>query len=138
LTAPLFHAGALRQKVDIQSALQEQALLQYESTVLTALQETENALVAYGEELTRREALRQSVQAAKAAARLAQSKFEAGLTDFTAVLEAQRSLFSFEDQLVQSEGAVTSNLVRLYKALGGGWESVASDTKTTGQTGGDM
>ncbi len=131
MVAPIFRAGALRQKVEIQSALQEQALLQYEAAVLTALKEAENALVAYGQELTRREALLQSVQAAKAAADLAQSKFQAGLTDFTAVLEAQRSLFSFQDQLVQSEGSVTSNLVRLYKALGGGWEPSTNDAKRT-------
>jgi outer membrane protein TolC len=57
---------------------------------------------------------------------LAQNKYESGLTDFTTVLDAQRSLLSFQDQLNQSDGTVTSNVIRLYKALGGGWASTAA------------
>jgi outer membrane protein TolC len=69
------------------------------------------------------------MEAAKKAVDMAQHKYQAGLTDFSNVLDAQRSLLSFEDQLAQSDGAVTSNLVRLYKALGGGWTSLTSDVK---------
>jgi outer membrane protein TolC len=111
----------------VQSALQEQALIQYEAAVLNALEEVENTLVAYAEEKRRRDDLREGSLAAQKAAELAQHKYQAGLTDFNNVLDAQRSLLSFQDQLAQSDGTVTSNLVRLYKALGGGWESLASD-----------
>jgi multidrug efflux system outer membrane protein len=124
---PIFDAGAIRQNVKVQSALAEQALIQYEAAVLGALEDVENALVSYAEEQRKRENLREAAQAAKEAAELAQHKYQAGLTDFSDVLDAQRSLLSFQDQLAQSDGAVTSNLIRLYKALGGGWTSLASD-----------
>jgi multidrug efflux system outer membrane protein len=124
---PIFDAGAIRQNIKVQSALAEQSLIQYKSVVLAALQEVENALVSYAQEQQRRENLRQAAQAARTAAELARQKFEVGLTDFTDVLDTQRSLLSFQDQLAQSDGAVTSNLIRLYKALGGGWTSLASD-----------
>jgi outer membrane protein TolC len=95
--------------------------------VLTALEEVENALVAYAEVQQRRQSLSEATQAARKAVELAQHKYRAGLTDFNNVLDAQRSLLSFQEQLAQNEGNVTSNLVRLYKTLGGGWTSMAID-----------
>ncbi len=124
VTWPIFHGGALRQKIEVQSAQQEQALVQYEATVLGALEEAENALAAYAQEQQKRDALRNGEGAARKAAELAGQKYEAGLSDFVAVLDAQRSLLSLQDQLAQSNGAVTTNLIQLYKALGGGWESL--------------
>jgi len=124
LSWPIFDP-TIRPNIEVQSALQEQALIQYEATVLACLEEVENALVAYGQELQRRDNLRQATEAAQAAASLAQYKYQAGLTDFSNVLDAERSLLSFQDQLHQSDGTVTSNLIRLYKALGGGWTSLA-------------
>jgi multidrug efflux system outer membrane protein len=115
----------VRPNIEVQSALQEQALLQYRATVLNSLEEVEDALVQYAREQQRRDNLRQATEAARAAADLAQDKYQAGLTDFSNVLDAERSLLSFQDQLAQSNGTVTSNLIRLYKALGGGWASIA-------------
>jgi NodT family efflux transporter outer membrane factor (OMF) lipoprotein len=129
ITWGIFKAGAIRQNIEAQSALQEQYLIAYEVTVLSALEEVENALVAYAEEQHRRDDLRKAMEAAKKAVDMAQHKYQAGLTDFSNVLDGQRSLLSFEDQLAQSDGAVTSNLVRLYKALGGGWTSLTPDVK---------
>ena len=129
ITWAIFKAGAIRQNIEFQSALQEQYLIAYEATVLSVLEEVENALVNYAEEQQRRDNLRNAIQAAQKAVELAQHKYQAGLTDFSNVLDAQRSLLSFEDQLAQSDGAVTSNLVRLYKALGGGWTSLTPDVK---------
>ncbi|NWG03931.1 MAG: efflux transporter outer membrane subunit [Syntrophaceae bacterium] len=129
VTWAIFKAGAIRQNIEVQSALQEQYLIAYETAILSALEEVENALVAYAEEQKRRQSLSEAAQAAQKTVELAQKKFQAGLTDFSNVLEAQRSLLSFQDQLVQSEGSVTSNLVRLYKALGGGWTSLTPDVK---------
>jgi len=124
LSLPIFDA-TIRPNIEVQSALQEQSLLQYESTVLSALEEVENTLVAYAQEQQRRDNLREATKAAQTAAELAQFEYQAGLTDFTSVLDAERSLLSFQDQLNQSEGTVTSNVIRLYKALGGGWTSMA-------------
>ena len=121
----LFEAGAIRRNIEVNSALQEQALIQYESAVLHALEEVENALVAYAEEQQRRTALQEATGAAQRAEKLAQDKYQTGLIDFNEVLDAQRSLLSLQDKLAQSDGAVTSNLIRLYKALGGGWAVTA-------------
>jgi NodT family efflux transporter outer membrane factor (OMF) lipoprotein len=129
ITWEIFKGGAIRQNIEVQSALQEQALIQYEATVLGALEEVENALVSYAEVQQRRQSLSEATQAAQEAVNLAQHKYQAGLTDFNNVLDAQRSLLSFQEQLAQSNGTVTSNLVRLYKTLGGGWTSMAPDEK---------
>jgi NodT family efflux transporter outer membrane factor (OMF) lipoprotein len=131
---PIFDAGAIRCNIEVQSALQEQALIVYQSTVLGALREAQNALVAYSEERHRRDALLQSVKAAEQALSLAQHKYKAGLVGFLTVLDAQRSLFSFQDQLAASEGTVTTNVVRLYKALGGGWTPLASESGSSAKT----
>ena len=129
VTWAIFKAGAIRQNIEIQSALQEQYLTAYEAAVLSALEEVENALVAYAKEQQRRQSLSEATQAAQKAVELAQHKYQAGLTDFSNVLDAQRSLLSFQDQLAQSDGTVTSNLVSLYKVLGGGWTSLTPDEK---------
>jgi NodT family efflux transporter outer membrane factor (OMF) lipoprotein len=126
ITWPIFNAGSIRSNIEVQSALQEQYLIQYEITILNALEEVENALVAYMEEQNRLQSLSDAKRAASQASAFAQDLYKAGLTDFTSVLDAQRSLLSFEDQLIQSEGRIISNLVRLYKALGGGWTSLAT------------
>jgi NodT family efflux transporter outer membrane factor (OMF) lipoprotein len=119
----IFDAGAVIGNIEVQSALQEQALIAYESATLNALEEVENALVAYAQEQIRRDRLVEAAASAQQAETVAQAQYTAGLTDFSNVLDAQRSLFSFEEQLAESEGQVTSGLVRLYKALGGGWDS---------------
>ncbi len=120
----IFHGGSIRQNIKVQSALQEQALIQYESAVLRAQEEVENVLVSYAKEQRRRESLARATDAARQADKLARDRYQAGLVDFSNVLIAQLSLLSFQDELAQSNGAVTANLVRLYKALGGGWASV--------------
>ena len=117
----VFKGGAIRQNIEVQNALQEQALKQYESTILTALEEVENSLVAYAEEQDRRDTLTEATQAAQRAAQLARDQYASGLIDFQTVLDAERSVLSFQDQLAQSKGQVTANVISLYKALGGGW-----------------
>lgn len=118
----IFHAGALRLNIKIQTELQKQALIHYKSTVLKAREEVENALTAYARERIRLEHLKKSVSAARRTEELARDRFSSGLVDFYNVLDAQRSLLGLQDKLVQSKGEVAANLVRLYKALGGGWE----------------
>jgi len=86
-----------------------------------------NIVVETGDnqEQARRQSLAESSRAAQRAVELAQNQYTSGLIDFQIVLDAQRALLSLQDQLAQSEGAVTSNLIRLYKALGGGWTALA-------------
>jgi NodT family efflux transporter outer membrane factor (OMF) lipoprotein len=124
----IFDAGAIRQNIEVQSARQEQALIQYESTVLGALEEVEDVLVAYTKVRRRREYLVKATEAARQADLLARDQFSAGLVDFSNVLITQLALLSLEDDLAQSEGNVTSTLVLLYKALGGGWKSMEPDS----------
>jgi len=131
ITWAIFDGGAIRQNIELQSALQQQYLILYESTILNALEEVENALVSYVNEQHRRQNLLAATEAARNAAQLAEYEYQAGLTDFSNVLDAQRSLLSFQDQLAQSDGSVTSNLIRLYKALGGGWAPSASEQQDT-------
>jgi outer membrane protein TolC len=127
----IFDAGAIRRNIEVQNAIQEQYLAAYEGAVLGALEEVENALTTYVEEQVRRSHLKRAVAAAQRAVDLAQDRYAAGLVDFSSVLDAQRSLLSFQDALAQSEGTVTTNLITLYKTLGGGWEQdniVAQDS----------
>jgi outer membrane protein, multidrug efflux system len=125
VTWPIFHGGSIRNNIEIRSALQEKAAINYDATLLNAFEEVENVLVAYAEEQNKRDALHEAEKAARSALDLARYKYESGMIDFTSVLEAQRSLLSFQTQLAESNGAVVSNLTKLYKALGGGWESAA-------------
>lgn len=117
----IFDAGRIRQNIAVETAKQEQALISYEAAILNALEEVENALVAYADEQLRRKSLGIAAKAAQRAVKMARNQYQAGLTDFQNVLDAERSLLSFQDQLAVSEAQVTSNLIRLYKALGGGW-----------------
>jgi NodT family efflux transporter outer membrane factor (OMF) lipoprotein len=130
---PVFRAGAIRQNIEVQSARQEQALLVYESSVLGALEEVENTLTAYAGEQRRRDALSNAADAAGQAYGYARIKYEAGLTDFSSLLDTQRSLLVLQDELATSNGTVTANLVRLYKALGGGWEPLNQAGEPTQQ-----
>jgi outer membrane protein, multidrug efflux system len=120
----LFASGSLRAGVEVQKALQEQEVILYRQTVLGALQEVEIALVASTKEHAHRQALVKAVAANRRAVDLSEKLYAEGLTDFINVLQAQQSLFGTEDALVQSTAAVSTNLVALYKALGGGWDAV--------------
>ncbi len=133
ITWRLFDAGAIRRNIEIQSALQEQYLIAYESVVLAALEEAENAISAYAREQQRRRSLGEAVRAAEAASELAGIKYRAGLTDFGTLLEADRSLLNLRDQLAQSDGTVATNLVKLYKALGGGWTTLRPGERVKGE-----
>ena len=120
---PLFDAGRIRANVAVQTAAQEEALLAYRATILVALQDVEVALIAYAKEQQRRVFLRAAVAANRRAVELAELLYAGGETTFLDVLSARRSLLSSEDALARSDRDLAANLVSLYKALGGGWES---------------
>jgi multidrug efflux system outer membrane protein len=124
VTWPIFAGGRIYWNIKIQDALQEQALLTYEKTVLTALKDVETALVAYAKQQETRKSLSAAVIQNRRAVDLAMQLYLAGKSDFLNVTTAQRNLFTTEDALSQSVRTVDTNLVALYKALGGGWEKV--------------
>ncbi|HWR77633.1 MAG TPA: efflux transporter outer membrane subunit [Thiobacillus sp.] len=121
ITSPIFDAGRLRAQVEIQDAVRERAQVAYEQAVLSALQEVENALVALARNRERVEALAIAAESARNAAQLAQQRYSAGLIDFQSVLDTGRSVLSAEDSLASSRADGVLALIRLYKALGGGW-----------------
>ena len=120
-----FNGGRLRAQVDISEAVQEETLLRYEQSVLGALEEVENAITAYAEEQLRYKSLQEAEAATLVAAEMAQERFDLGASDFLPVLDAQRELLNAQDALAVSEGEIAGNLIRLYKALGGGWDPEA-------------
>lgn len=120
-TWPVFTSGRIRSNIELQKAFQEQDMIAYRQTVLAALQEVENVLIASAKEQEHRDALVEAVTANRKAVDLATQLYTMGQTDFLNVLDAQRSLYASEDALVQSTGIVSTNLVALFKALGGGW-----------------
>lgn len=119
---PLFDGGATRARIEAQDAAVEQARLAYEAAVLAALQEVEDALVAIRGDRERLERLRVAAAAAANAELLARQHYASGLIDFSAVLETQRTLLSAQDNLAGAHATLSADHVRLYKALGGGWQ----------------
>jgi len=133
ITAPIFNAGRLKNQVEIQDAVREQAQIKYEQTVLTALEEVENALVALSRSQERSDSLTRATVSAENAAELARQSYSAGLIDFQTVLDTERSVRSLQDSLATSRTNSVIALISLYKALGGGWPSQASsDAKKQG------
>jgi len=125
VAATVFDAGRIRQQIEIQGALQEQALRSYESAVLTALEEVENALVSLARTRQRSLALDKAVRSARNAAELARHRYAAGITDFQTVLDTQRTVLNAEDSLESTAAEHISSVIQLYKALGGGWTTTA-------------
>jgi hypothetical protein len=118
----LFDGGRLRASVDAQSARARQAEIAWEGTVLVAVEEAENALTSFAREQERRSSLERAAAQSRRASEVARSQYTAGLTDLQAVLVSERATAGLEDDLAVSDAAVTSALVPLYKALGGGFE----------------
>jgi NodT family efflux transporter outer membrane factor (OMF) lipoprotein len=121
LSQLFFDAGASSGKVKAQDAVREAALAKYKSTVLTALEEVENALTSFSQEQERHAGLANAERLAEDAAKLAQDQYTSGLSGFEVVLNAERTLVSLQDQLAVSEGQVTTDMIALYKSMGGGW-----------------
>lgn len=121
----LFDGGRLRAQVGIQEEAQEQALIAYESAVLSALEDVENSIAAFASEQLSNQSLRVAAAASTEAARIAKLQMEAGATSFLPLLDAQRTQLVDQQALQASDAEILANLVRLYKALGGGWDPEA-------------
>ena len=120
---PIFDAGKIRANIEVRNAQQEQALTQYEKSVLSAFQEVETALVNYANQQETYRSLTDAVPANRRAVTMANELYIRGLNDFLNVLDTQRTLYITETALTQSQATMAANLVALYKALGGGWET---------------
>ena len=122
VSGSLLDGGAARAQVRVQEASAEQVRLNYQATVLTALTEVEDALAALRGDRERLVQLRIAAEAADNAALLANDRYNSGLIDFQTVLETQRTLLSTQDSVASTRASLSANHVRLYKALGGGWQ----------------
>ena len=123
ITWPIFQGGRIVATIEVRNAQEQQALLTYRQTILTALEDVENAIVAYTRERDRRRTLTAAVASNERAVDHATSLHTRGLTSFLNVLDAQRNLYQTQTDLAQSEATVSTDLVALNKALGGGWDA---------------
>lgn len=126
---PLFNAGRLQAAVDIAKAQRDQYFIAYKAAVLTALEDVENALVSLSQERIRNGKLASSAKSYGDAAKLESTLYEAGETSLLDVLDAERSLYSAEDTLLQSRVSIATDYIALNKALGGGWDGAIDSTK---------
>jgi multidrug efflux system outer membrane protein len=126
---PILDAGIIRSNIKLQNARQKEVMDVYTRTVLSALEDVENALVAYGNEQKRMNFLEAETSASQRSVDLAKERFEQGLVDFLNVLDAERQLYQAEDALTVSKSLLAFNLVTLYESLGGGWELPHTENK---------
>jgi outer membrane protein, multidrug efflux system len=129
LTLPIFNWGRINANIKSKKAQFDLAFLTYQSTVLTAFKEVEDTLVAYSKEQQRHKSLAQAVAASQLAVQMADERYHRGLTTFLDVLQTQQTLYQTQRDLVDSAAQLSTDLVALYKALGGGWqtEAIVSD-----------
>jgi len=123
LTSPIFDAGRIKANIEAARASEEQAVLNYQKTVLTALSDTENALVACRRSAERLSTLEKATQLARESDEVARQRYQAGEIDFIDVLDSQRTLLGLEDSLLSTRTDRTTAYIRLYQALGGGWSA---------------
>ncbi|OYV37660.1 MAG: hypothetical protein B7Z80_12185 [Rhodospirillales bacterium 20-64-7] len=121
VSLPIFQGGKLEANLKLAKTRQVSAALNYRGTVLKALREVEDALVAYRADRAAETDAAQTVQAAKLADHLAQSRYQHGLSSYLQALTSERSLLSAQQQLAQAKMTVADDVVALYTALGGGW-----------------
>jgi NodT family efflux transporter outer membrane factor (OMF) lipoprotein len=122
ISLPIFEGGRLKATLELRKVEQQEAALNYQQTVLQAWHDVDNALTAYADEQRRHDALAGAVAQNRTALTLSRQRYTQGVADFLNVLDAERSLLSAQLELAESSTTVSSNLVQLYKALGGGWE----------------
>jgi NodT family efflux transporter outer membrane factor (OMF) lipoprotein len=120
---PIFEGGRLKATLALRKEQEQEAAVVYQRTVLGAWHEIDNSLTAYQAEQRRRDQLTEAVAQNERAVSLAQSRYQQGVADFLQVLDAQRSLFATQQELAVSTTTVDTDLVAIYKALGGGWET---------------
>lgn len=123
ISVPIFQGGQLRSTLQLRKAQQQEAAIAWQKALLQAWHDVDNALTAYRTEQARRDQLSAAVEQNRRALALAQSRYQQGVTSFLDVLDAQRSLLATQQSLADATTTVSTNLVALYRALGGGWET---------------
>ncbi len=118
----ILNYGQIRNNVRVQDALFQEQVTSYENTVLVAQQEVESSIAAYLGSNLQVGYLREGTAAAERAVRLSELRYKEGESDYIRVLEAQRALLRSQDLLVRTRGSIGTNLISVYKSLGGGWE----------------
>ena len=131
ISLPIFEGGSLVANLHLSQAQQQQAALDYRKTVLMALRDVDNALAVYRTDQARQVSLGDSVAAEQAAFELARDSYRKGLVTFINVLDAERQLSDAQQQYAQETMQVSTDLVALYKALGGGWQPAGNATGAT-------
>ena len=123
LAGTLFDGGRIRSRIAVQSAVQEQALIAYEKSILASLEEVENALTAYAVGRDRVTAREKAADSARKANVLARTLYQAGAADFQKVLDTDRTRLAAEESLASADADLLTAVIQLYKALGGGWQN---------------
>ncbi len=128
--------GRIRNNIRTQDAQFQGAALRYQQAVLTAGREVEDALVAFLQAQQQAVSLETSVTEAALSVDLVLEQFKAGATDFNRVYTTQSALVSQQDSLAQARGNIAANLVRVYRAMGGGWQYFCGQPSPAGGYGG--
>jgi len=121
LSVPIFNGGKLKAAVEMAQAQRDQNFIAYRSSILTGLEEVENAIVSLAQQRIKASKLATSARHYREAASLGRSLYESGAQSFLNLLEAQRSLYTAEESLIGSQVQITADYIALNKALGGGW-----------------
>jgi outer membrane protein, multidrug efflux system len=123
ISLPIFSGGQLAANLTLARAQQQSSALNYRGTVLNALREVEDALVAYRTDRASRDLLQATLNSAELTWTLSKSQYEHGLASFITALDAERTVLSDRQALVQADVQIVNDIVTLYRALGGGWET---------------
>jgi outer membrane protein TolC len=127
LSVPIFSGSKLRAQLKLADLKSQEAALAYRETVLGAFHDVDNALIAYAGDQRRGADIEIQLASAKRSRELAEARFRSGLAAYTTVLDAQRQALLAEQSLADATVAAATDLVALFKALGGGWEGSGED-----------
>jgi NodT family efflux transporter outer membrane factor (OMF) lipoprotein len=130
ITLPIFQGGKLTRTLELRKGQEQEAAVSYQQTVLAALHDVNNALTNYDAQQGQVASLARAVEQQRRALSLAQDQYQSGLTTFIDVLNAERQVLSGEQDLAQAQSTLDTDLVQIYKALGGGWEQEYPETAT--------
>ena len=122
ISQTILNRRSLKAQVKLKSALLEQYEISYESTLLGAVKDVENSLLAFGKDQVSRNSLASAALSAEQAAEISRELYASGLKDFLTVLDSERTLLTVQNNLVQTDATVDADLIKLHKALGGGWK----------------
>lgn len=120
---PIFDAGQISGRVKVAREVAKQALISYRQTILQALKEVDDAIANYRLEQVRQKSLIEAVNFSRESVRLSREQYVQGVVDFIVVLDAERNLLQSENALAQSRQTIDTDLIALYKSLGGGWQN---------------